>query len=266
MKKKLSFLLFITLLVSFSSIYAEEIDFSRMSDIELTKDQAEIRIKDFQATVADLELKLKNLDGDIETLKKQLDEAKRNLEDCQSSIYALLGATKADVDSYRQQLGIIEGKIRDMQRLSDDVLAERQDQVLALEAELNNLRGNKIACMREFYNKIIQMAKEIKGLYREKKITGYTVGTWAKDRDCLWNIAGKMEIYGDPFQWPKIWQSNTDIIRNPDIIHPGQVLQIPPSGPKTSDEIKAERKYWRKKHAAMQQQTPEQEAKQQKGE
>ena len=60
-----------------------------------------------------------------------------------------------------------------------------------------------------------------------------------------------MEIYGDPFQWPKIWQANTDQIRNPDIIHPGQVLKVPPAGPKTDDESKAERKYWRKKRAAQ---------------
>jgi nucleoid-associated protein YgaU len=65
----------------------------------------------------------------------------------------------------------------------------------------------------------------------------------------LWNISGKAEIYGDPFQWPKIWQANTDIIRNPDIIHPGQVLKIPPPGPKTDEETKAERRYWRDKNA-----------------
>ena len=49
----------------------------------------------------------------------------------------------------------------------------------------------------------------------------------------------------------KNWQANTDQIRNPDIIHPGQVLKVPPAGPKTDDESKAERKYWRKKRAAQ---------------
>jgi hypothetical protein len=66
----------------------------------------------------------------------------------------------------------------------------------------------------------------------------------------LWNISGKADIYGDPFQWPKIWQGNTDMIRNPDIIHPGQKLMIPAPGAETSDEMKAERSYWRKKRAA----------------
>ncbi|MBQ6269954.1 MAG: LysM peptidoglycan-binding domain-containing protein [Bacteroidetes bacterium] len=138
-----------------------------------------------------------------------------------------------------------------MKVLSNDELADRRSDVEALEAELNTLRGNKLAVIPEFYDRILNLAREIKGLYREKKISGYTVGTWAQDRDCLWNISGKMEIYGDPFQWPKIWQANTDQIRNPDIIHPGQVLKVPPAGPKTDDESKAERKYWRKKRAAQ---------------
>jgi hypothetical protein len=54
----------------------------------------------------------------------------------------------------------------------------------------------------------------------------YTVGTWRENRDCLWNIAKKPEIYNDPFAWPKIWRANMDQIHNPDIIHPGQQLQI----------------------------------------
>jgi len=93
--------------------------------------------------------------------------------------------------------------------------------------------------------------RDIKGLYREKRIKGYTVGTWAENRDCLWNIAGRTEIYADPFQWPKIWQANTDQIKNPDLIQPGWVLSVPPAGPKTSDEMKAERQYYRKKRAAQ---------------
>jgi nucleoid-associated protein YgaU len=118
-----------------------------------------------------------------------------------------------------------------MQRLSDDVLADRQDDVMALEAKLNELRGHKLSLIPEFYNEILKLAKDINpGLIREKKIKNYTVGTWAENRDCLWNIAGKIEIYGDPFQWPKIWQANTGIIRNPDIIHPGQVLVLPGKG------------------------------------
>jgi len=33
--------------------------------------------------------------------------------------------------------------------------------------------------------------------------------------------------YGDANKWPKIHEANKDIISNPDLIHPGQVLKIP---------------------------------------
>ncbi len=49
--------------------------------------------------------------------------------------------------------------------------------------------------------------------------------------DCFWNIAGYPEIYGDPTQWPKIYEANKDKLRqpnNPDLIHPGMVFVIPP--------------------------------------
>lgn len=219
-------------------------------DMELMKDEATLRIQAWQQKVADLEAKLKTLDTQTDDIKKQIELAKANLKECQDEVKRLLGINDADIEAFRQKLGVIEGKIRELKRLSDDQLADRQDEVKELEAQLNALRMEKAALIPEFYNKIIELAREIKGLYREKKITTYTVGTWAENRDCLWNIAGKIEIFGDPFLWPKIWQYNTEIIRNPDIIHPGQVLKLPIKGPKTSEEMKAERRYWRMKRAA----------------
>ncbi|MBR9978341.1 MAG: LysM peptidoglycan-binding domain-containing protein, partial [Bacteroidetes bacterium] len=75
-------------------------------------------------------------------------------------------------------------------------------------------------------------------------------GTWSRDRDCLWNIAKKPDIYGDAFKWPKIWQNNRDQIKNPDIIHPGQVLKIPAPAPLTPEEETAARRYYRQKREA----------------
>lgn len=219
-------------------------------DMELMKDEATLRIQAWQQKVAELEAKLKTLDTQTDDSKRMIEEAKAQLKECRDEINRLLGINDADIEAFRQKLGIIEGRIRELKRLSDDQLAERQGEVKDLENQLNALRMEKVALIPEFYNKIIELAREIKGLYREKKITTYTVGTWAENRDCLWNIAGKIEIYGDPFLWPKIWQYNTDIIRNPDIIFPGQVLKLPVKGPKTSEEMKAERRYWRMKRAA----------------
>ncbi len=36
--------------------------------------------------------------------------------------------------------------------------------------------------------------------------------------------------YGDAAKWPLIHQANRDKIKNPDLIHPGQVLTLPRDG------------------------------------
>ena len=58
----------------------------------------------------------------------------------------------------------------------------------------------------------------------------YTVRTWAAARDCLWNIAGSAWAYNDPFKWKLIYDANKNKMPepgNPDLIHPGMVLDIP---------------------------------------
>lgn len=35
------------------------------------------------------------------------------------------------------------------------------------------------------------------------------------------------QFYGDANQWKRIFEANRDIIKNPDLIKPGQILKIP---------------------------------------
>ncbi len=49
----------------------------------------------------------------------------------------------------------------------------------------------------------------------------YTV----KAGDSLSKIA--RHCYGDGNKWKAIWEANKDSVKNPDLIHPGQVLKIP---------------------------------------
>ena len=255
--KKLLFILLAGIILSSCGSFRRTADCSLTED-QLkaepftTKDQGDECINEWNMKVNELRGKLQSVTENVTKLEGQIEAETAALKKCNDDLYALLGASEADVRAFEQRLGKLEGQIREMQQLSNDALIERQADVYALQAELNQLRAIKISLLPQFYDRMIAAGRNIKGLYREKKRgSEYVVGTWAENRDCLWNISGKSEIYGDPFQWPKIWQGNTDQIRNPDIIHPGQRLMIPVAGPKTSDEMKAERRYWRKKRAAM---------------
>lgn len=252
---KLLKLVFLTLLLTFVSAFSQPAPDSK-PDAELTFDQAKIRIENFQARVAELEAKLQTNKDNAAAIQKEIDKAIQNLKDCEKALSDLIGASDADIESFRQRLGVLIGKVRDLRRLSDDEIADRRSEAEAFLVEYQELQRSKISILPEFFDKMVQLGKDIKYLLsREKKIRSYTVGTWAENRDCLWNIAGKMEIFADPFMWPKIWQANKDQIRNPDVIYPGQVLQLPEKGPKDADALKMERKYYRMKKEAAEAQT-----------
>jgi hypothetical protein len=53
-------------------------------------------------------------------------------------------------------------------------------------------------------------------------IISYSVGT----NDSLWSIAGRDDIYSDPYMWPLIYKLNSDQIEDPDLIFPEQVFLI----------------------------------------
>ena len=57
--------------------------------------------------------------------------------------------------------------------------------------------------------------------------------------DNLWDISAKPAVYNNPYQWPLIYKKNSDIIKDADLIHPGQELGIDdnPSATETSNAV-----------------------------
>jgi HEPN domain-containing protein len=58
----------------------------------------------------------------------------------------------------------------------------------------------------------------------------YTVRTWQREKDCLWNISGYSWVYGDPTKWRLLYDANKTKMpdpANPDLIEPGMVIDIP---------------------------------------
>ena len=58
----------------------------------------------------------------------------------------------------------------------------------------------------------------------------YIVRTWQDFKDCFWNIAARPWVYDDPEQWKLLYNANKSKLpdsENPDLVHPGTVLDIP---------------------------------------
>jgi len=45
--------------------------------------------------------------------------------------------------------------------------------------------------------------------------------------ECLWKIASYPEVYNNAAKWPLIYRANKDRIKNPDLIYPNQIFELP---------------------------------------
>jgi nucleoid-associated protein YgaU len=220
---------------------------------EMTKDEWQKQIQDYTAKRDALKSQLDKLDAEIKALMAESAEKDSAIAKCEDELYALVGATRAQVEEYREKVNALETKVDGLTKLSNQDLWDRKGEVDAAQNDLNELRKSKISLLTEFWDKLASIQQKIDGLKATLASIAstmekwYTVGTWSKNRDCLWNIAKKKDIYDNAFMWPKIWQGNRDKIRDPDIIHPGQKLKIPQVAPLSKEEKSAANRYYKKK-------------------
>lgn len=181
--------------------------------------------EEWEAEMTRLKDKKESLTKEIAALQNEVNNLKtaslQSYEDCLNELYALVGATKADVDNFRKAVNELDGKIR-----------RKEGPKVDRQKDLDALKMNKISALPEFFDKVHnQMQRSLDSWVEEVKETMYTVVRG----DHLWGIARKSEHYGNGFAWPMIYKANRDKIKNPDLIFPKQVFSIP----KLTEEEKA---------------------------
>jgi peptidoglycan hydrolase CwlO-like protein len=182
--------------------------------------EREMTEEEWQAEMTRLGEKKTSLLNEIDALKSDIDNLNaqksglQSPEECIDELYALVGATRQDVDNFRNAVNELDGKIRRKEGPKKD----RQ-------ADLNALKMNKISALPEFFNKVHnQMQKALDAWVEKPDVISYKVVRG----DHLWGIAKKKEHYGNGFAWPIIYKANRDQIKNPDLIYPNQVFKVPP--------------------------------------
>jgi nucleoid-associated protein YgaU len=213
---------------------------------KMTKEQWQNDINSYTAQRTDLQAKIKAIDAQIATLKTQSQQSDDEYTKQVDALYALVGSNRQEADAYRTEIAGVENTAADLSKLSDADLLARSGDVDALAAKVKSLHDNKLSLVPEFYDRLAALGEKVQALQTTlaNQVKIYTVGTWKQDRDCLWNIAKKKDIYDNAWLWPKIWQGNRDQIKDPDVIHQGQKLKIPKGNALEPDEKAAARKYY----------------------
>jgi len=199
-------------------------------EIEITQKQWEMQRDSFAVKAIIMLAKIDTINIEIDSLKKYL-EYSENL-DCEAELYKIVGATKEQVYDYRNKFEVTEKKINDKTGTPGD----------AHSLYFNEVSSSKIRCLPEFSDRFLSMKKNIESWESKQIIVivtqiekTYTV----VEGDYLRKIAE--EKYGDPDLWTLIWEANKESIYNadeflkpykkkilnPDIIYPGQILNIP---------------------------------------
>jgi nucleoid-associated protein YgaU len=218
---------------------------------EMTKEQWQQAVNSFTAQRDSLKALSTSLGTEISDLQAQSTKLDDDVKKCIDELYALVGSDAEKAAAYRSEIEAAENKADELSKLSDADLVARSNEVSDLDAKVKSLWENKLSLIPEFWDRLTALNEKIKSLQSTlaAQVKVYTVGTWAKNRDCLWNISKKKDIYDNAWLWPKIWQGNRDQIKDPDIIHPGQKLQIPKGNELTAEEKAAAKKYYARKAA-----------------
>jgi nucleoid-associated protein YgaU len=218
---------------------------------EMNKEQWQAEMNSLTQQVNELKARVTSGTGEVEGMQAQSTKLTADLQKCMDELYALVGSNAAEADAYRQQVTDAENDANDLLRLSDAELLARSGEVDALDLRVKKLWENKLSLIPEFWDRLTALNEKVASLKNTIAGSGkvYTVGTWSRNRDCLWNISKKRDIYNNAWLWPKIWQGNRDQIRDPDLISPGQKLKIPPKGDLSSEEKSAANSYYRKRSA-----------------
>ncbi|MDP4199260.1 MAG: LysM peptidoglycan-binding domain-containing protein [Bacteroidota bacterium] len=216
-----------TLLIATASLFFATAAFAQYPE-DFTKDQADSTIKLRNTEIGDLNSQVSKTKADAAKASTDLEQRMADNTKCRESLYAMLGSDRNGYNAYREQLAREEQELSALRSMTPAQQAEMSDRMKALETSIRSLRDNKLVLIPDHMRRVSALSN---GYIQFKRgmippNTTYTVGTWRKDRDCLWNIAKKPDIYNDPFAWPKIWRANQELIHNPDVIQPGWQLTI----------------------------------------
>lgn len=178
-----------------------------------------------QKREADAKAEIAKLDAEMAQLRQELASTEQMTTQTWDEIYTMLGTDRAGVEAYRNQMRQLEADIDGMAALAPEELFKRRAELDQLQARLDEMKKSNISKLTEMQDGIATLEGKMTQLRSRMPKAVYDQYTVVKG-DYLWRISKKSDIYGDPYQWMRIYSYNREMIKNPDLIYPDWNLKI----------------------------------------
>jgi nucleoid-associated protein YgaU len=214
-------LVILMLLVAFASAFAQSYNYE-----EMTEEQYLAELQSWQDRLAAADQGIADEDARAAALQQELDGLNTEIAGVWDEIYAKAGSDKAGNEAYVGELNQLKSDVNAVLSLSAEDIYGRSNELDELQARLDAFKENDLSLLsanEQLINQIQSLIDQAKEKGKGAVPPSYTV----LRGDYLWKIASKPDIYGDAYAWMRIYSSNSDQIKNPDLIFPNQVFSIP---------------------------------------
>ncbi|MCC7429543.1 LysM peptidoglycan-binding domain-containing protein [bacterium] len=216
---KISLMLLIALFTTFTTS-------SFAQDRKMKYDDYKVELEKWTKIKADKDVEIKKIDDEIAGLKARLGESNGKISSTWNEIYSLTNSSPEKYAAYKAELDGLIDALNGMLSLDNDELFARKGELETLRAKFDALKNDPQSLIFQSKGKITEAESLINRI--DTKIRGIKPSTYTVAKgDNLWRIAGKKEVFDNPFKWVSIYSVNQDQIKNPDLIFPDQKFSLP---------------------------------------
>jgi nucleoid-associated protein YgaU len=207
---------------------------------EMEMDEYNALLQEWQARLDAANQGIAAEDTKVADVSKQTDDVQAEIDALWDEIYAALGSSKAEDEAYKKEIQALRADVSALLGMSPDEIYRRKGELQGFKDRLAEFRTNNLALLSDNMAALDNIESMI--MQAEEKGKPAQPDTYTVNRgDFLWRIAGMNDIYGDPYAWSRIYTTNRDQIKDPDLIYPAQIFQIPRDvGPNEHLVIKGE--------------------------
>lgn len=199
----------------------------------------EMTMKEYEAALAECRDRQRTADAErqeveqrIADLRQQNAEILEQIATIEAEVLELVNADSTALRAYQAELDDILQQLRAMRQLSPNQIVDAREagEIDQIEARLNELKKNLMAALPESQQKIAtaeRLIEELRNVQRPIPAVRRDQYTVVRG-DHLWRIANRPTIYGNPYEWVKLYSANQDLVGDdPNLIYPDWVLGVP---------------------------------------